>query len=398
MGKEPPQNSPNDSTKSKSEKWTFYFASKTFGGEYIWLERISRKISGSNIVFIWNRGDSEPSMEIHGLRNNLLISLAKILPYGRELFINILIAYFRLPDTNRTFVSSAYYPIPVNTSIAYIHTPSRRVTVQPDSNVGFKGLKAFAWEAFKLAYRLTYCRSLSNAAKIYTNSQNTAERIRKFCPSCPHIEVVYPSQDITLFSFKRFENFFFMPSRFTEQKNQLFAIRAFKRFLEISESSAGTSPSFTLLLAGSDPAKGTGSMEYLEKIRDFINSHGEALLGKIQVIFDADGPALRDYYSRCFAVLYPARNEDFGLVPIEGMMSSKPVIALNEGGMKETIKEGETGFLVNSVEEMAEKMFFLATHPGTAQKMGMGGRSFVTEYDDELFLSIMGISKPNETD
>ena len=398
MGKEPPQNSPNDSTEPKSEKWTFYFASKTFGGEYIWLERISKKIGGSNIVFIWNRGDSEPSVEIRGLRNNLLISLAKILPYGRELFINILIAYFRLPDTNRTFVSSSYYPIPGNASIAYIHTPSRRMTVQPDSNVGYKGLKAFGWEVFKLAYRLTYCKSLSNAAKIYTNSQNTAERIRKFCPSCPHIEVVYPSQDITLFSFKRFENFFFMPSRFTEQKNQLFAIRAFKRFLEISESSAGTSPSFTLLLAGSDPAKGTGSMEYLEKIRDFINSHGEALLGKIQVIFDTDGPALRDYYSRCFAVLYPARNEDFGLVPIEGMMSSKPVIALNEGGMKETIKEGETGFLVNSVEEMAEKMFFLATHPGTAQKMGMGGRSFVTEYDDELFLSIMGISKPNETD
>ena len=393
MVKEPPQSSPNDLLNSKSDKWTFYIASKTFGGEYIWLERISKKIGGSNIVFIWNRGDSEPSVEIPGLRNNLLISLAKILPFGRELFINILIAYLRLPDTNPTFVSSSYYPIPVNTSIAYIHTPSRRMTVQPDSNVEYKGLKAFAWEAIKLAYRLTYCRSLSNAAKIYTNSQNTAERIQKFCPSCPHIEVVYPSQDITLFSFKRFENFFFMPSRFTEQKNQLFAIRAFKRFLEISESAGGTRPTFNLLLAGSDPAKGTGSVGYLEKLRDFINSHGDDLISKIQFVFDAEGPTLRDYYSRCFAVLYPARNEDFGQVPIEGMLSSKPVIALNEGGMKETIKEGETGFLVDTVEEMAEKMFFLANHAYEAQKMGMSGRHLAAAYDDELFLSRAGISR-----
>ena len=107
---------------------------------------------------------------------------------------------------------------------------------------------------------------------------------------------------------------------------------------------------------------------------------------------------MRDYYSRCFAVLYPARNEDFGLVPIEGMMSSKPVIALNEGGVKETIKEGETGFLVDSVEEMAEKMFFLATNADAAQKMGMSGRHFAAEYDDELFLSRAGISRRYEVD
>ncbi len=392
MGKEPQQNSQIVSKKPKSEKWTFYTVSKTFGGEYIWLERISRKIGSSNIVFIWNRGDSEPSVEIRGLRNNLIISLARILPYGRELFINILIAYFSLPDTNRTFVSSSYYPIPVNTSIAYIHTPSRRMTVQPDSIVKFKGLKAWAWKAFKLAYKLTYCRSLRNAAKIYTNSKNTAERIRNFCPSCPHINVVYPSQDITLFYSKTPENFFFMPSRFTEQKNQLFAIRAFKRFLEMGESVDVAGPTFTLLLAGSDPTKGTGSIGYLEKIRDFINSHRESLPDKIRFVFDPDGAALLDYYSRCFAVLYPARNEDFGQVPVEGMLSSKPVIALNEGGMRETVKEGETGFLVDSVEEMAEKMFFLATHADVAQKMGRKGRSIATDYDDELFLSRIGMS------
>ena len=130
----------------------------------------------------------------------------------------------------------------------------------------------------------------------------------------------------------------------------------------------------------------------MEKLRDFINSHGDALISKIQFVFDAEGPALRDYYSRCFAVLYPARNEDFGQVPIEGMLSSKPVIALNEGGMKETIKEGETGFLVDTVEEMAEKMFFLATQSDVAQKMGMSGRHLAAEYDDELFLSRAGIS------
>jgi glycosyltransferase involved in cell wall biosynthesis len=43
---------------------------------------------------------------------------------------------------------------------------------------------------------------------------------------------------------------------------------------------------------------------------------------------------LADLYSRSTAVLFTAINEDYGIVPLEGMASHKPVISVNEGGFK----------------------------------------------------------------
>ena len=61
------------------------------------------------------------------------------------------------------------------------------------------------------------------------------------------------------------------------------------------------------------------------------------------------------------------------------MASSKPVISVNEGGPTETILEGKTGFLVNSPEEMAERMAYLAEHPSDAEAIGKKGRRRVEE-------------------
>jgi len=55
------------------------------------------------------------------------------------------------------------------------------------------------------------------------------------------------------------------------------------------------------------------------------------------------------------ALLFPALwDEPFGLVPLEAMVSGTPVIALRKGALGEVVKDGVTGFLVNSVQEMAE--------------------------------------------
>jgi alpha-1,3/alpha-1,6-mannosyltransferase len=73
-------------------------------------------------------------------------------------------------------------------------------------------------------------------------------------------------------------------------------------------------------------------------------------------------------------------NEDYGLVPLEAMASYKPVIAVNEGGMKETIENGKTGFLVESIEEMGNAMKEIAENPALAQEFGKNGRKRVVDY------------------
>lgn len=56
------------------------------------------------------------------------------------------------------------------------------------------------------------------------------------------------------------------------------------------------------------------------------------------------------------ALLHPNMlfREPFGLAPVEAQLCGMPVIAWNHGACKETIKHGETGFLVNTQDEMEE--------------------------------------------
>lgn len=55
---------------------------------------------------------------------------------------------------------------------------------------------------------------------------------------------------------------------------------------------------------------------------------------------------LPDIVRRAIAVIYVAKNEDFGMNTIESLASAVPVIAVAEGGFLETMIDGETGMLL----------------------------------------------------
>ena len=66
-------------------------------------------------------------------------------------------------------------------------------------------------------------------------------------------------------------------------------------------------------------------------------------------------------------VLMPSRYESFGLVAIEAMAASTPVIALANGGLQEVIEHGKTGFLVegsvNEIQQIVQHLIYLANNP-----------------------------------
>ena len=51
------------------------------------------------------------------------------------------------------------------------------------------------------------------------------------------------------------------------------------------------------------------------------------------------------YYQACDAVIMPSRWEGFGLVAIEAMKNSKPVIVSNRGALPELIKNNKNGYI-----------------------------------------------------
>lgn len=57
------------------------------------------------------------------------------------------------------------------------------------------------------------------------------------------------------------------------------------------------------------------------------------------------------------ATLFPAAwEEPFGLVMLESMLCGTPIIAYGQGSVPEVVEEGVTGFVVDSIEAMADRL------------------------------------------
>lgn len=162
-----------------------------------------------------------------------------------------------------------------------------------------------------------------------------------------------------------YEKYFFYPSRFRQYKRQDFAIKAFQK---------ANPKGFKLILAGSgqDP-------EYIEELKEMADE-------KVEIKTDVPDEAWQKLYQNCYTVLFCAENEDWGIIPIEAGSYSKPVISVNEGGPTESIIDGETGFLVDNEEKMAEKIRQLAENPDKVRDIGGKAREHSKKYSWSNFV------------
>lgn len=76
-------------------------------------------------------------------------------------------------------------------------------------------------------------------------------------------------------------------------------------------------------------------------------------------------------------LLQKSLREGFGLTVSEGLWKGTPVIGGNVGGIKLQIEDGVTGYLVNSVEECAEKVLILLRNPPQALEFAVAGKEKV---------------------
>ena len=73
---------------------------------------------------------------------------------------------------------------------------------------------------------------------------------------------------------------------------------------------------------------------------------------------DKKGEFLGNAKALLFPIDWP---EPFGMVMIEAMANGTPVVAFNCGSVPEVIDEGETGYIVNSIEEACDVVSRLET-------------------------------------
>jgi glycosyltransferase involved in cell wall biosynthesis len=112
--------------------------------------------------------------------------------------------------------------------------------------------------------------------------------------------------------------------------------------------------------------------EYYRETLEFIASSN--LAGNIMLCGHQANVA--ELLSGFSIVVVPSIPEPFGLVVLEAMDLSKPVIAFDEGGPAEIIKDGETGYLVQNrdTRRLADAIDRLANDADLREAMGRAGR------------------------
>ena len=86
-------------------------------------------------------------------------------------------------------------------------------------------------------------------------------------------------------------------------------------------------------------------------------------------------------FQRCSdVVIQKSLREGFGIVVSEALWKGRPVVAGRAGGIPLQLEDGKEGFLVESIEECAEKVLYLLQHPAEARRMGLQGRERVCSH------------------
>jgi glycosyltransferase involved in cell wall biosynthesis len=103
---------------------------------------------------------------------------------------------------------------------------------------------------------------------------------------------------------------------------------------------------------------------------------------------DVSDKAFDELFAGAKAFLFAARDEEFGIAPVEAMGRGVPVIAYASGGLKETVLDGETGFLYDelSPESLSKAVQqFEALSATERDTMNQKARTHAQQYSFDRF-------------
>jgi len=257
-------------------------------------------------------------------------SFFKYIPFASHLisplrFLSPLAFNFRLStfDLIISSATGAYFPNALNKRgaklICYCHTPPRYLyglaTARDPKK--YPILNFFIQIAFHFL-RLLDFKYAQNVDQFIANSATTASRIKKFYRK--DAIIINPPVDLPKRLKISDKNFYLTGGRLARAKRYDLAIKACNQL------------KLPLKIFGRDFA---GHQAELKK----ISGPTVEFLGEIT------NQQKSDLMSTAKAFIFCSDHEDFGIVPVEAMAHSCPVIGHRSGGTAETVIDGKTGIL-----------------------------------------------------
>jgi glycosyltransferase involved in cell wall biosynthesis len=125
-------------------------------------------------------------------------------------------------------------------------------------------------------------------------------------------------------------------------------------------------PALSLVITGQET-------EYTDQLRYLVDGMG--LTNAVKFVGLVTEDELASLYREAALYVYPSPEEDFGMGIVEAMAAGTPVVAWNNGGPTVTVRDGETGFLVEPYDtiEFTERLLNLVLDPKLAERMGRAG-------------------------
>lgn len=212
--------------------------------------------------------------------------------------------------------------------------------------------------------RWRYPRALARMDRIVANSETVRVRLARFLGV--EAQVIHPPCDVAGFQWLGQDGYYLSMARLEPYKRVDLIIKAFLGL-----------PERRLVIAS------TGSDE--QRLRALAgDAPNIAFVGRL------DDASLRDLTGRCIATLYLARDEDFGMAPVESMAAGKPVIGVAEGGLLETVVHGHTGLLIDATPSPAQVCGAIAwLSPERARQMRAACEERARLFSVEQFVTAM---------
>jgi glycosyltransferase involved in cell wall biosynthesis len=98
----------------------------------------------------------------------------------------------------------------------------------------------------------------------------------------------------------------------------------------------------------------------------------------VQFLGFVDEDRKRNLLRQTWAVVFPSAKEGWGIVNVEAAACGTPAIASDSPGLRESVRDGQTGILVphGEVQALADALTRVATDPDLVADLGRNARQF----------------------